>query len=355
MMVVGISGCTALLVTGFGVRDSITNVATQQYTEIETYDISVHTKDTVDADFCRKLDAIEGIAAYAPVMEKSVDLKADGKSKSINLEVVDTEMDLTPFLNLHTVKKEPVALPGKNEAVISHKIAGDYNISVGDTLTLVDENQNEMELTVSGIFQNFVYNYVFISAQTYEIQTEEQAVYKTIWMNRAEGQDVHLLSTVLMNTDGVTAVTVNEDMLERFSNMMKSMDLIVVVIILCAAGLAFIVLYNLTNINITERIREVATIKVLGFYEKETASYVFRENTVLTFLGSLLGLVLGYFLHRFVMSQIHIDLVAFDVHVKPVSYCYSVLLTLAFAWLVNHMMRRKIDSISMTESLKSVD
>ena len=158
-----------------------------------------------------------------------------------------------------------------------------------------------------------------------------------------------------MNTDGVTAVTVNEDMLERFSNMMRSMDLIVIVIILCAAGLAFIVLYNLTNINITERVREVATIKVLGFYEKETASYVFRENTVLTFLGSLLGLLLGYFLHRFVMSQIHIDLVAFDVHVRPVSYCYSVLLTLAFAWFVNRVMRRKIDSISMTESLKSVD
>lgn len=355
MMVVGISGCTALLVTGFGVRDSITNVATQQYTEIETYDMSVHTKDAVDADFCTELEKIEGIAAYAPVMEKSVDLKAGGKTKSINLEIIDAEMDVTPFLNLHTVKKKPIALPGEKEAVISHKIAEDYDISVGDTMTIADENQEEMELTVSGIFQNFVYNYVFISTQTYELETGEQAACKTIWLNRAEGQDVHLLSTVLMNTDGVTAVTVNEDMLERFSNMMRSMDLIVIVIILCAAGLAFIVLYNLTNINITERVREVATIKVLGFYEKETASYVFRENTVLTFLGSLLGLLLGYFLHRFVMSQIHIDLVAFDVHVRPVSYCYSVLLTLAFAWFVNRVMRRKIDSISMTESLKSVD
>jgi putative ABC transport system permease protein len=176
-----------------------------------------------------------------------------------------------------------------------------------------------------------------------------------VWLNKTQEQDAHLLSTVLMNTDGVAAVTVISDTLERFSATMESMNLIVVVIIFCAAGLAFIVLYNLTNINITERVREIATIKVLGFYEKETASYVFRENTVLTFLGALVGLVLGYFLHSYVMSQINIDLIAFDVHITPRSYVYSVVLTMVFAWLVNQMMKKKIDRISMTESLKSVD
>ena len=166
---------------------------------------------------------------------------------------------------------------------------------------------------------------------------------------------MHLLGTTLANLDNVAAVSVNEDFLARFSSMMKSMDLIVLVIIICAAGLAFIVLYNLTNINITERVREIATIKVLGFFENETSAYVFRENLLLAFLGALVGLALGYFLHRFVMGQINIDMVAFDVHVQLASYCYSLLLTMVFALFVNQMMKRKIDKISMTESLKSVD
>ena len=136
---------------------------------------------------------------------------------------------------------------------------------------------------------------------------------------------------------------------------MESLNMIVVVIIICAGGLAFIVLYNLTNINITERIREIATIKVLGFYKNETASYVFRENTVLALMGTLVGLPLGMLLHRFVMSQVQIDMVAFDVQVLPVSYLYSAVLTMLFAWLINRFMRRKLDRVSMTESLKSVD
>ena len=131
--------------------------------------------------------------------------------------------------------------------------------------------------------------------------------------------------------------------------------LLALALMLGAAALAFIVLYNLTNINIMERVREIATIKVLGFFENETSAYVFRENLLLTFLGALVGLALGYFLHRFVMGQINIDMVAFDVHVQLASYCYSLLLTMVFALFVNQMMKRRIDKISMTESLKSVD
>ena len=185
------------------------------------------------------------------------------------------------------------------------------------------------------------------------LKTEPE--YKNAFVCVSEGTDAHLLGTSLMAMSDVAAVNISQDDMERFSSMMGSMDLIVVVIILCAAGLAFIVLYNLTNINITERVCEIATIEVLGFYENETAAYVFRENTILTFLGALAGLVLGVFLHRFVMSQIVVDMVAFDVHVKPVSFVYSVVLTQVFTWFVDRLMRKKIDAISMTESLKSVD
>ena len=179
--------------------------------------------------------------------------------------------------------------------------------------------------------------------------------YKTAFVSVSEGTDAHLLGTALMAMADVAAVNISQDDMKRFSSMMSSMDLIVAVIILCAAGLAFIVLYNLTNINITERVREIATIEVLGFYENETAAYVFRENTILTFLGALVGLVLGIFLHRFVMSQIVVDMVSFDVHVKQISFLYSLVLTMVFTWFVDRLMRKKIDAISMTESLKSVD
>lgn len=158
-----------------------------------------------------------------------------------------------------------------------------------------------------------------------------------------------------MAMDDMANVVVNEDVKVRFNNMMSTLDYLVVVIILCAAALSFIVLYNLTNINITERIREIATIKVLGFYKNETASYVFRENVALTAIGSFVGLFLGKIFHAFVMSCVNIDMVAFDVRINPPSYLYSVLLTFVFVWLVNKFMSGKLEKISMTESLKSVD
>lgn len=357
MMILGISGCTALLVTGFGVRDSVTNVANQQYTEIQIFDVSVTCQKPVDAAMVQELKAMmpEKISAYGFAMEKTVDLEVDGERKAISLVAAEDAKTMEPFLNLHTQKDEPLSYPGKGEAVISHKIAKTYGVKVGDEILLQDGDRKELRVTVSGIFENFVYDYVYVAVETYEEQMGEAPEYKTVYINAAEDQDAHLLGTSLMNMKNAVTVNVSQDFLERFSSMMQSMNLIVFVIILCAAGLAFIVLYNLTNINITERMREIATIKVLGFYEKETSSYVFRENLMLTFFGALLGLVLGKLLHTFVMGQIKIDAVTFDVQVLPVSYLYSVVLTLVFALFVNQMMKKKIDGISMTESLKSVD
>ena len=158
-----------------------------------------------------------------------------------------------------------------------------------------------------------------------------------------------------MGMEAVTAVNVNADMQVRFSSMMGSMNYIVLVIIGCAACLAFIVLYNLNNINITERIREIATIKVLGFYKRETAVYVFRENLVLTAIGCGAGLVLGKLLHMYVMHEVDIDMIAFDVKITVTGYLLSILLTFLFNWVVNRMMSGKLDRINMAESLKSVD
>ena len=357
MMILGISGCTALLVTGFGLRDSVTKVAERQFTQIQLFDISATCRDSVTTAMERELDAMmpDTISAYGFVMEKTMDLEKDGKVKNISMVAAESGEVLEPFLNLHTTKGSPLSYPGQGEAVISGKIAKKYNVRVGDMISLRRDDRKELRVKVSGIFENFVGDYVYLTAETYEAQMGEAPEYRTLYINAAEGVDAHLLGTSLTNMKNVTAISVSADFLERFSAMMRSMDLIVIVIIFCAAGLAFIVLYNLTNINITERIREIATIRVLGFYEKETAAYVFRENIILTFLGALPGLALGKLLHGFVMEQIKIDAVSFDVQVLPASYFCSVLLTLVFAWIVNRMMRKKINEISMTESLKSVD
>jgi putative ABC transport system permease protein len=376
MMIVGISGCTALLVTGFGIRDSITNVATQQYTEIQLYDITTTFADTDVKDEIEQLDDLidsGNISDYCLVMNESVDLVTDSGTKSIYMIVPDPDTvsiggsdeegrgsvagltSIETYLNLHTTSKEAISYPTGDGVVLTHRIAADYGVSVGDEITLRDSDYDELTLTVTGIAQNFVYNYAFISPEAIESQLGKEPDYLSAWVNVDEGSDLHRAGTKLMKLDGATAVNINQDTMERFVNMMSSLDLIVLVVIVCAAGLAFIVLYNLTNINITERVREIATIKVLGFYENETASYVFRENRILTFLGGCLGLLLGIALHSFVMSNIKVDLIVFDVRIRPISYLYSIVLTMVFAAVINRLMRGKLNSVSMTESLKSVD
>ena len=357
MMVLGISGCTALLVAAFGIEDSIAQVAYQQFEEIQIYDLNVAYSEPVtesDKDSLREIAGISD-ADYLVVGESTFDLVTDKGRKSVNVLTVDSQSDISPFVDIHTDKKVPVAFPGDGEVVLTDKIADTYGLKIGDTITLQNKDMETITAVISGISQNFIYDYAYMNNHTYESQMGREAEFKNCYVNLPEGTDAHQVAAGLMKEDTVTAVNVNEDTMARFSSMMSSLNLIVVVVILCAAGLAFIVLYNLTNINITERIREIATIKVLGFRRKETASYVFRENRMLTAMGTAVGLVLGHFLHLFIMNQINIDMVAFDIHVRPISYVYSVLLTFGFAEIVSLFMRGKLERVSMTESLKSVD
>jgi putative permease len=358
MMVIGISGCTALLVMGFGVRDSVVAVADQQYEEIQLYDIGVTLKDGKmpgEANL-KSLDSVleNENAAGMYAMEKTIDLVTDKGTKSIHMVAVENPDEVGDFISLHTKKQEPIAYPKEGEAVLSKKVAETYAVKKGDTILLRDSDNNEMHLKVTGICENHIYNYVYIAPESYEKQIGD-VVFKNVYVRLPDASDIHEVSAVLMKADGVTAVTVNSDMLSRISQMMSCMNYIVIIIIICAGALAFIVLYNLNNINITERVREIATIKVLGFYPKETASYVFRENMVLTAIGCGLGLILGKWFHRFVMGEIQIDMVSFNVQINAVSYLFSVLLTMGFAWIVNCMMTGKLERINMAESLKSID
>ena len=359
MMVIGISGCTALLLTGFAIRDSVTTVADRQFEEIQTYAVGVTLKDGVTKEDLSLLEELDQIVAdnggdYGLAVETSMDLETADGIKSVKLIAAAEPESFGAYFDLHTPAGEPIAYPQAGEVVICNKLSERYRIRAGDTITLFNEDREELQAVVSGVCENYIYNYVYVNEETYRKATGETG-YQSVYVNLPAEADVYGVGASLMKAEHVTAVAVNRDMLLRVSRMMTSMNYIVFVIIACAGALAFIVLYNLNNINITERIREIATIKVLGFYKKETATYVFRENTVLTGIGCAVGLVLGRLLHIYVMHEVDIDMMSFDVHVELVSYLLSILLTFVFTWLINRIMSGKLDKINMAESLKSVD
>lgn len=357
MMVVGISGCTALLVTGFGVRDSIINIAGEQYEKIQIFDATVTLEDDMKEGQVIQLleEGKEQMEQAALAVETTVDMEVGNKVKSVSMVSMDQTQDLKEFLSLHTKEGEEISYPGKGEAVITDKLSKRYDISVGDKIVLTSEDMEPMEVTVSGVCENFIYNYVYISNETYEEIQGETVNVNTVYVNIKEGIDIHEAAAAISDLEYVTSVSVNVDAKERFANMMFSLNYVIILVVVSAGLLAFIVLYNLTNINVTERIREIATIKVLGFYPGETASYVFRENIILTAVGALVGLLLGKYLHAFVMANIDIDMVSFHVQILPFSYLASFLLTFLFAGIVNLAMYFKLENINMAEALKSVE
>lgn len=357
MMIVGISGCTALLLTGFGLKDSVSGFATVQYEEIVTADASVdYSADEngeMPAEVRQKLEDMG--AEYACLYAGAWDLVKDDLTKSMNLMAPANFADLKSSMNFMDTDGDPLEAPSGDEALVSVSVAERYDVNVGDEITLRDENMRVLRFTVKAIFDNHVYNYIFVPHEAMERQLGERIDLNEAYVNFAEGEDVHQAQTELAKLEDVTNMTLFQDMKKRLTDSMSSLDYVVLLVIVCAAGLAFIVLYNLTNINITEREREIATIKVLGFFKKETSAYVLRENIALTALGIAVGLGLGVLLHRFVMAQIVVDMVSFKVRILPLSFVYSVVLTFLFNIAVNLVMESKLEKINMAESLKSVE
>ncbi len=359
MMILGIGGCTALLLTGFGLKDSIAGVADVQYSEIQLMDLSVTLQKEISEEFLNKLKNLKskGLGEWLVYQEGTLDLVSEKGQKNVTVLTFPkelTEEGLSSFLHLETRNGKKIKKPGTGEAVVTDKIAEILGIKAGDEIVLRNSNQKEYRVKVSGIARNHIFNFVFLDQTTWEGFGESYQP-KSLYLKVAPGRDVSELAPRVMKLDGVAMVSVTRDMVKRFRTMMESMNLIVILVTSCAAGLAFIVLYNLTNINVTERIREIATIKVLGFFPSETALYVFRENIVLTVLGAFVGLGMGVWLHSFVIHEITVDMVSFGVRIFPVSYVYAVLLTILFSLLVSLMMNGRLEKISMTESLKSVD
>ena len=353
MMLVGIGGCTALLVTGFGLRDSIVNVVDYQFEEVTLYDMQVYFRDDLDEE--TKTEFLEQMDPGAQTLfyhQNSIDLEFDGKTKE--LYVICAGEELTSFIHFHS-GEAPVAMPGVNEAVLSVGIAENFGIHVGDTLTMRNSDMEMLEVVVSGIYDNHIDNYAVILPDTIREQWGREPAHQMAFVILPEGADAYASAAAAADIRSVMNVSVSEDMAYMVENMMDALDLVIVLVVFCAGLLAVTVLYNLTNININERIREIATIKVLGFNASETASYIFKENMVLTVAGSIFGMGLGYLLLVFVMTQVKIDMVWFKAMVLPASYVYSVALTIVSAMAVNFIFYFKLQNINMAEALKSVE
>ena len=354
MMLVGIGGCTALLLTGFGLRDSIVNIVDFQFEDITHYDMEVYFSGGQTAEDMAVFR--EEMAEYAQDLafyhQTSVEIDFDDQVREIYL--ISGSEELTRFIDFHR-GNQPLSLPGRNEMLLSVGVAEALGVEQGDRVTLRDPDMRSLTLTVSGIYDNHVYNYAIVSPDTMESGWGQAPELQMAFVKVQEGKNPHRVSAVITGMDNVMNVSVSEDLAGMVRNMMDALDLVVVVIVFCAGLLAATVLYNLTNININERLREIATIKVLGFNAMETAMYIFKENLTLTVVGSVLGLGLGKLLLDFVMSEVKINMVWFSSRAMPMSYLLSVVMTILMAVIVDYIFYFKLETINMAEALKSVE
>ena len=372
MMVLGVSGCTALLIAGMGINTTIAKVADYQFDEISLYDFRTIFSKNMNAerqqDFTDYMEKNAGIGPDEMIFlhQADVTLLLDSGNENVTCTAADPE-DFGRFIDLHT-GDQPVEFPGVGEAVLVKKISHDYNVNAGDTIRIRD-GYKEATFKVTAISDNYVYDSIYISKEGYRQAFGRDPDIKSALVKLDRGaaeteetaEDtvtddmIRAAATEAANYENTIAVSVNLDVRDSVARMMESLNLIVYVVILSAALLAFIVLYNLTNINITERIREIATIKVLGFNQLEVSQYVFRENLFLTAIAAVVGIPAGKWLLRFVIDNIVIKMIYFEPRITNKDIVLAVLLTFVFAAFVNLAMQRRLRNVSMTESLKSVE
>lgn len=358
MTVIGVAGCTSLLVAGFGISDSLNAIITRQFSAVSHYDlITVVTKE----------EALESGAVYDyltegdPITESlTVSMETTRQSTpegdvDVYLMVPQDVQRFADFLDLHERVSGKAVPLGEEGVVLTEKLAKTLGVQAGDTITLTNGDEQTGTFTVSGVCEHYISNYVYMSAATYEAGFGTPVSYNAALSKLTDdNQEVRdAVSETLLAMDNVASLTFTQDSIVQVLNMLNSIDAVVVLIIVCAASLAFVVLYNLSNINIAERVKEIATIKVLGFYDREVNAYVNRESVALTLIGTLFGVFGGIALHRFIIVTVEVDAVMFGRDIQPLSFVYAIALTLLFSTLVNLVMQRSLRRISMVESMKA--
>ena len=367
MTVIGIAGCTMLLLTGWGLRDAINDIIDVQFGRIVRYNLTISTDDELTPEADAALAAIMADETYvteSTPARKLTLLAVPDNGTDLMVEVIipKSRMAFADFLEIRERTTGRWLELEYSGVVVTEKLATLLHAEVGDRITLFDEDatgnrtSTSHTMRVAGIMENYVYNYVYMSADLYAEIFGEPPVYNMVMVQAAEDPTLREeLTGALREIEGVRTVSYNDEIIDTYRTMLKSVDMITWVLIVAAAALAFIVLYNLTNINITERQREIATLKVLGFTRHEVYAYIYREVALLTVLGALVGLALGVWLEGWVVVTAEVDQVMFGRSIHWASYVISLVLTGVFAAMVMFIMRRKLDRVNMVESLKSVE
>ena len=370
MAVIGIAGCTALLLTGLGLQNAINDIIDKQFGEIYHYNMVVREADDVSQE---DASAVDGILADAGLesahaaahTENMLAARVDdpnGEQQRFELIVPEEPHQFSEYVTMRErVGHDPLSLDGEG-VVISEKLANELGLSTGETMLLFDEDAignatgEGREVRVSGIMENYVSQYAFATPEAFGKISDEAPAFTTLFVKATEDEAQRAeLSDELLAIDGVKTVGFNDETIESYRTMLKSVDAVVVVLVVAAAALAFVVLYNLTNINITERQREIATLKVLGFNTREVNAYIYRETLLLSAIGALVGCVLGIFMEGFVVVTAEVDQVMFGREIHALSFVIAFVLTMLFSVLVTLFMRKKLSDIDMVESLKSVE
>lgn len=361
MTLIGICGCCALLLAGFGLSDSIGQIVNNQYKEIFKYDVNIKYDPLIDKAGRNEIKEIlsqdNNIKMFTETSQYNAKLKSDGDEISATLIIPSNKKEFNDFITLRNRKnQEPITLP-KSGLVISEKLSKELNVRVGDMVEMDDGSGAKKKVVVHDITENYVFHYIYMSPDYYKeiFRLSPELNNLMIKVKETSPKTEEELSRKLAKHHGVASILFYSGAISSFEDMVSILDSIVVVIILSAGLLAFVVLYNLTNINIRERIREIATIKVLGFYNREVSAYVFRENVILSLIASIVGLGVGIVLHTFIMVSLEQNGIMYGNYINPISFLYAFFVTLLFVFLVNIFMYKSVTNIPMVESLKSIE
>lgn len=348
MMLLGIGGCTALLVAGFGCKDSIAHVLDYQYEEIFLYDMLVNFKEDSGITESGASELLADSDAYALTYTEEATLCHGEGEKTVTLLAAD-ESALEGIIDMHSDAKK-LSFPSKGETAVSEKAAKDLGIRVGDTVTLSTDAAGEISVTVTGIFENYLGVYAVTAPETLE-----GPGFNSARVRLQDNEKCARLAAHLREEESVEYVSLTSEERDIMSQSMESLNVLILMLVVCSGALSFITIYNLTNINIMERVREIATVKVLGFRKEETGKYILNENILLSLLGTLAGIPLGKLLHRFVMELIQVEYMSYDIRIAPLSYVMGCAISAVFAVTASKLMQFRIEKVNMAESLKSVE
>ena len=356
MTVIGVGGCSALLVIGFGVRDSIDQMVKIQFDEIIHFDgsASLNKDITTDAqnDLIKRTQQMKEVDETVFAACYSGIVSYGEENITANMQIFESDEEAAVLYDLRT-RRGHTPLSIEDGLVISEKMSEDMGVSLGDMVTIESRTGVRKSIEVTGICEMYIENYAFLSSDTYKQLYGVDPNDNTLFVLCEE--DSMNVQKMLASDENVASIAFMDSQIDNFNTMIQALDMIIIVLIVSSLALAFVVLGNLMNINISERQREIATLKVLGFRKREVQSYIYKENNVLTFFGALFGLPLGIALHHWIMKDLQFSYVMFGVDVMPLSLVLSVVLTLAFGVIVNQLMKKKLASIEMVESLKSVE